>query len=333
MSRITRYLVLLCILALIVSLAATACQREQGTPPPSADWARHELPELRPLGLAPGQKLRAVATTNIVGDVVRNVAGDAIALTVLLRVGQDPHSYQPVPSDLTAVSDAQVVFASGFGLEEFLADMLENVGGERYLIYVSAGIEPHMGHGHADEEHADDEHQAVDPHVWFDVRHVMTWAENIAQALSALDPENATQYAANAAAYQAELAKLDQWIMDQIAQIPEANRRLVTNHEAFGYYAERYGLEQVGAIYPVSPSAEPSAQDIARLETSIRELGVKAVFAESTVNPRLAQRVAQDTGLQIVPLYSGSLGEPGTGAESYIEMMRYNTNAIVAALR
>jgi ABC-type Zn uptake system ZnuABC Zn-binding protein ZnuA len=162
---------------------------------------------------------------------------------------------------------------------------------------------------------------------------VIHWAETIEQTLSALDPANAEAYRANAAADVEELEDLDAWVVEQVATIPQANRKLVTNHPAFGYLADRYGLEQVGAVYPVSPSAEPSAQDIAALQDAILEYGVPAVFTESTVNPKLAQQVAQDTGVELVALYSGSLGGPGSGAESYIALIRYDVKAIVDALR
>jgi ABC-type Zn uptake system ZnuABC Zn-binding protein ZnuA len=130
-----------------------------------------------------------------------------------------------------------------------------------------------------------------------------------------------------------ELEELDAWVQEQVTQIPEANRKLVTDHPSFGYYAQRYGLEQLGAVFPLSPSSEPSAQDIAALEDAILEHGVPAVFSESTVNPRLIRQVAEDTGVKLVPLYTGSLGEPGSGAETYVLLIRYDTEAIVDALR
>jgi ABC-type Zn uptake system ZnuABC Zn-binding protein ZnuA len=148
-----------------------------------------------------------------------------------------------------------------------------------------------------------------------------------------LDPTNAAAYGVNADTYTRELEALDAWVVQQIATVPENNRKLVTNHPAFGYFASRYGLKQVGTVYPVSPAAEPSAQDIAALQDAIRGHGVPAVFAESTVNPKLAQQVAEDTGVKLVPLYSGSLGGPGSGAASYLELMRYDVTAIVEALQ
>jgi ABC-type Zn uptake system ZnuABC Zn-binding protein ZnuA len=148
-----------------------------------------------------------------------------------------------------------------------------------------------------------------------------------------LDPPNAKAYAEHARDYVHELEELDAWILEQVSEIPEANRKLVTNHPAFGYLAERYGLEQVGAVYPVNPSSEPSAQDIAALQDTIRAYGVPAVFTESTVNPSLAKQVARDTGVELVPLYSGSLSAPGAGAETYLLLMRYDVSAIVSALK
>jgi ABC-type Zn uptake system ZnuABC Zn-binding protein ZnuA len=302
-----------------------------------------DMAELEAVSLSTGEKLKVVATTNIVGDVVRNVGGDQIDLTVLMAVGVDPHTYVPTPADIVAIHDAHVVFANGAGLEANLEKMLENAGGEAVHIHVSHGLdflplpggqkqEEAAAHGEAEGEHGHD-HGDMDPHVWFSVPNVIHWVEKIGHALCALDPANAEAYEENAHEYIHELEELDAWIQGQIAQIPEANRKLVTNHPAFGYFAGRYGLEQVGAIYPVNPSSEPSARDIAALEDAIREYGVPAVFAESTVNPSLAEQVARDTGVKLVPLYSGSLSAPGGGAETYTLLMRYDVNAIVEALK
>lgn len=305
-----------------------------------------EVAEIEAVSLGTGEKLKVVATTNIVGDVVRNVGGEQIDLTVLMGIGVDPHTYVPTPADTAAIHDAHVVFANGAGLEANLEEMLENAGGEAAHVHVSHGLEfraPPEGHSHEHEgeqaAHSETEgedghdHGDVDPHVWFSVPNVIHWVENIELALSGLDPANAEVYEKNAHEYIHELEELDAWIQERVAQIPEANRKLVTNHPAFGYFADRYGLEQAGAIYPVSPSSEPSAQDIAALEDAIRKYGVPAVFAESTVNRSLAEQVARDTGVKLVPLYTGSLSAPGDGAETYILLMRYDVNAIVEALK
>jgi ABC-type Zn uptake system ZnuABC Zn-binding protein ZnuA len=296
----------------------------------------HEMADLEPIALGEGEKLKVVATTNVVGDVVLNVGGDRIDLVVLMEIGVDPHTYVPTPADTVAIHDAHVVFANGAGLEADLEEIFENAGGEAHRVYLSEDLElrpsPGQHEGEGEEEGGHD-HGEVDPHVWFSVPNVIHWLETIEQTLSALDPAHAEVYEGNARAYTRKLEELDAWIEGQVALIREENRKLVTNHTTFGYFADRYGLEQIGALYPVNPSSEPSAQDIVVLQDAIREFGVPAVFAESTVNPKLAEQVARDTGVQLVPLYTGSLGGPGSGAETYIELMRYDVNAIVEALQ
>ncbi|MBN1661196.1 MAG: zinc ABC transporter substrate-binding protein [Anaerolineae bacterium] len=288
---------------------------------------------LKPAALAAGERLSVVATTNIVGDVVSRVGGGRIDLLTLMEPGVDPHSYVPTPSDSAAIHDGHVVFANGAGLEVSLERTLSAAGGDAIVIHLSEGLDLLPAAGEHEEEEGDHDHGDLDPHVWFSIPNVITWAGTVEQVLSTLDPANAEHYQASAEAYRQELQALDEWVFDQVALIPEENRKLVTNHPAFGYLAQRYGLEQVGALYPVNPAAEPSARDIADIEDTIRAFDVPAVFTESTVNPRLAQQVADDTGVRLVSLYTGSLGEPGSGVESYVEMMRYDVNAIVEALR
>jgi manganese/iron transport system substrate-binding protein len=350
------------------------------------------------------QKLRVLATTTIVGDVVSNIAGDAVELSVLLPVGADPHAFTPTPQDVAKVSQADVVFANGAGLEEFLAALLESAGAAEKVVAVSEGIALLPGHAHshgAEGEHSHEgehthegeqahegehthegeqahegehthegeqahegehthegeqahegkhthegeqahegehthehEHAAGDPHTWFDPNLVMVWVENIAKTLSEKDPQNAATYQKNAADYTAQLRELDQWIRQQVETIPPENRQLVTDHKAFGYFAERYGFTQVGAVLPgFSTLAEPSAQELAALEDAIRQQGVKAIFVGTTINPNLAQRVADDTGVKLVYLYTGSLSEKDGPASTYLDFMRYNVNAIVEALK
>lgn len=329
-STRSKQLLLLSLGLLALLLLACAC----GSTPTATEQAQtNAVSELEPISLDAGEKLQVVATTNIVGDVVKQVGGQHIDLTILMGIGVDPHSYVPTPADTAAIHDAHVVFANGVGLETNLEEMLASSGGDATLIYLSHGLEHRLAGGAAEEDEHGDDKEGLDPHTWFDVKNVIHWVGTIKQALSSLDPANAEAYRANAEAYTKELEALDAWVVKQVATIPESNRKLVTNHPAFGYLASRYGLEQVGAVYPISPSSEPSAQDIATLQDSIRAYGVPAVFTESTVNPKLAQQVARDTGVRLVALYSGSLGEPGSGAESYIDLIRFDVKAIVDALR
>jgi ABC-type Zn uptake system ZnuABC Zn-binding protein ZnuA len=179
-----------------------------------------------------------------------------------------------------------------------------------------------------------DEHGDADPHVWFDPQRVLVWVDNIERALSEADPGRRDLFAANAAAYREQLRDLDAWVAQQVAQVPPERRKLVTDHDVLGYFAERYGFEQVGTVIPgLSTLAEPSAQEMAELEQTVQRLGVPAVFVGSTVSPALADRLAQDTGVKVVHLYTGSLSEPGGPADSYLALMRYDVTAIVGALR
>lgn len=271
--------------------------------------------------------LPVVATTSIIADVARQVGGSRVTIRVLLPIGADPHAYEPRPQDLAALTDAELVLVNGFNLEETLQPLLTNA---KTVITVSDGITAlPFESGHTGEN----EH-SLDPHVWQDPNNVIVWARNIAAAFAQADPAHAAEYQANAEAYIAELTSLDAWIVEQVAQIPPANRKLVTEHATFGYFAARYGFEQIGAVVPsVSTGASPSAQELAALEDVIRTSGVKAVFVGSTVSPDLSRRVADDTGIQLVTLFTGSLSEAGGGAGTYLDMIRYNVNAIVAALR
>lgn len=288
---------------------------------------------------APSQtdgKLKLVASTTIVADVVRQVAGEGAELVVLIPTGTDPHTFEPRPQDIAALSEAQVVFINGLELEEALKPALEaNVSG--LLVAVSNGIEvlSFSGEGdHAGEAEAGDGHATGDPHTWMDPNNVIIWVQNIAAALAQADPQNGDVYRRNAGAYTAELQALDGWIREQVAQIPEGQRKLISDHATFGYFAAEYGFEQVGLVIPgFSTNAAPSAQELASLETAIREQGAKAIFAGTTVNPTLSQQVAADTGVQVVFVYTGSLSEPGGEAGSYLNFMRYNVTAVANALR
>lgn len=321
--------------ALVVALAGACGPVIQETPDHSvAEPATSEAEPLEPASLESWEKLKVVATTNIIGDVVGVVGGDQIELTTLMSAGMDPHTYIPNPAHIAAVHDAHVVFVNGLGLEEGLENMLGSAGGDAIQVQLSSALAPREAASkRTEQQEAEHEHEGDDPHVWFDVQNVIQWVETIERTFSTLDPAREDIFQANAEGYIQALEALDAWVIEQISTIPEANRKLVTNHPSFGYLADRYGLEQLGAVYPISPSSEPSAQDIAALEDAIIEYGVPAVFAESTVNPKLAQQVAKDTGVKLVPLYSGSLGQPGSGAESYILLIRYDISAIVDALQ
>jgi ABC-type Zn uptake system ZnuABC Zn-binding protein ZnuA len=249
-----------------------------------------------------------------------------------MPTGVDPHSFEPVPRDVAALADADLVFINGLDVEIFIDELMANAGGDAQVLSVSEGIKPlvlgSQGNGAGPAEARE-----FDPHVWADPLNVVIWTQNIAMALIDADPTNADVYRSNAESFERELVGLDQWVQDQIALIPEAQRLLVTDHDAFGYFANRYGFTLAGTVIPgFSTLAEPSAQELAALEDSIAALEVKAIFVGNTVNPSLVNRVVQDTGTQLVYVYTGSLSDPGGPAASYPAYIRYNVTAIVEAL-
>jgi ABC-type Zn uptake system ZnuABC Zn-binding protein ZnuA len=258
-----------------------------------------------------------VAETSYLADIAQNVAGDRLAVTSLLPVGTDPHSFDPTPRDAAKVAKARAVIINSPGFEPPVDDLIAGVGSEDLLVIdASAGLPG----------------GDLDPHFWLDPTEVVTYVDNIRAGLSAVDPKGADEYAANAAAYQERLRELDSWISERVATIPVEERLLVTNHESFGRFAERYGFRVVGTVFP-SPDSEgaPSARDVGALIEDIRSTGAPAIFLETGSNPDLARQVARETGVKVVTdLYTHSLGE---GAPTYIEMMRRNVDILVGALR
>jgi len=282
---------------------------------------------------SPGEKLKVVATTTIIGDVVKQIAGDRIELNVLLPVGASPHSFESTPRDVATLSKADIIFINGLHLEQFLENIIESAGVRERLVSVSQQIKARQLQKKKDQEAKDQAVSRPDPHVWTSPVNVLSWVEVIKETLAQKDSQNRNYYEERAAVYKTQLDSLDQWIQAMIDSIPGENRKLVTDHLMFGYFCERYGLKQVGAIIPsFSTLAEPSARDFARLEDTIRKTKVKAVFVGKTINPNLAEQITRDTGIGLHKIYTGSLGEPGSGAETYIQYMKYNVNQITAAL-
>jgi len=286
-----------------------------------------------PVAQSVGRKpaLKVIAAETFLADIAQNVAGDRVKIESLMPIGVDPHGFEPTPTDVAKIAESDVLIINGAGFEEFMAKLLENAGGQRAVLEASAGLtsrQPHEG------EIVDPDH-AGDPHFWLDPNNVITYVENIRDGLSAADPEGAAIYEANATAYIAKLKELDRWITDRVKEVPEARRLLVTNHESFGYFADRYGFQIIGTVMPsVSTGSSPSAQQLAALIDRIKATGAKAIFLETGTNPQLADQVAQETGSKVVTnLYSHSITEPNGPAPMYIEMMKSNTNALVDALK
>jgi len=266
-----------------------------------------------------------LASATFLADITRHIAGGQLMVESLLPIGADPHAFEPTPQDAAKISESKLIIINGAEYEHFLEPLLENAGGEHTVIDASAGITPRTD---PKNEHS------IDPHMWLDPNNVILYAENIREALTHFEPQGAAVYKSNADAYISELKNLDTWIVEQVDQIPAGKRLLVTNHEAFGYFAERYGFEVVGTVIEsFSSVASPSAQQLAELTDQIKSSGAPAIFLDEVENPALAQQIADETGVRVVTdLHLESL-TAGAPAATYIDMMKYNVTQIVNALK
>ena len=262
-------------------------------------------------------KPSVVATTTQVGDLVRNVAGDRARVHVMLRAGVDPHEYEPRPSDAREIAEAELVVRSGREVDEWLGDLLDEAGERAARVDLSDAVET----------------QGDDPHWWQDPRNAVRAVEAIRSALAEADPGNAAAYSSAAAAYTRRLNALDARIERCTGRIPAGRRKLVTTHDALGYYARRYGFEVVGALIPsLSTQAQPSAGEIDALVRQIRREKVRAIFPESGLNPKLERAVSREADATVGgELYADTLGRSGSEA-TYIGAMEANTDTIVAGL-
>lgn len=279
----------------------------------------------KPASNSPEADSAILTSTTFLADITRHIAGDRVTVESLLPIGADPHSYQPTPQDTAKIADSKLLIINGAEYEHFLETLLENAGGGRDVVEASAGISPRTDTG---SEHG------VDPHMWLDPNNVIVYVENIRKGLTQYDPEGASTYQSNADAYIAELKNLDSWIVEQVSQIPPEKRLLVTNHDAFGYFAERYGFTIAGTVLEsFSSIASPSAGQIAGLIDQIKLTGAPAILLDATENESLAKQIADETGVRVVTdLHLGSLTD-GPPAGTYIDMMKYNVTQIIEALK
>lgn len=259
--------------------------------------------------------LRAVATTTHAADFLRAVGGDRVKVRGLLSPTSDPHDYEPRPSDARAVSGASLVVRSGGELDEWLDDVVANAGGDAEVLTLIDHVE-RLGD---------------DPHWWQDPRNVVIAAEAIGEALAQADPDGADEYRANARAYAARVSRLDGEIARCMAGVPARQRKLVTTHDALGYFARRYDVEVIGAVIPaLSSQAQPSAGDTDRLVRQIRSEGVETIFPESALNPALEEAIAREAGAEVgKPLWADALGPEGSSGATYLDAMAANADALV----
>jgi ABC-type Zn uptake system ZnuABC Zn-binding protein ZnuA len=259
--------------------------------------------------------LRAVATTTHAADFVRVVGGDRVEVRGLLSPTSDPHDYEPRPSDARAVSEAELVVRSGGELDEWLRDVVANAGGDAEVLTLIDHVE-RLGD---------------DPHWWQDPRNVVVAADAIGEALAQADPDGGLEYRAKARAYGARVRRLDAEIARCMAGVPARQRKLVTTHDALGYFALRYDVEVIGAVIPaLSSQAQPSAGDTDRLVRQIRSEDVETIFPESALNPELEEAIAREAGAEVgEPLWADALGPEGSSGATYLEAMAANADALV----
>ena len=275
---------------------------------------------------------KVIAVESFLADIAQNVAGDRLVVETLMPRGLDPHSFEPTPKDVAKISDSDILIINGAGFEEWLEDILENLPADQIFIEASAGLQSRtIEEGHSEDDGHDHE---IDPHFWLDPNLVITYVENIRDGFIKLDPNGEEIYTANAADYIEELKELDQYIETKVSEIPAERRLIVTNHESFGYFADRYGFEVVGTIiHSVSSGSTPSAQQMAELVDQMRETGATAIFMETGSNAELAEQLSQETGIKVVyDLYTHSVSAADGNAPSYIDLMKYNVDQMVRAL-
>jgi ABC-type Zn uptake system ZnuABC Zn-binding protein ZnuA len=270
------------------------------------------------IGLVEEDGIKVLAVESFLADIAQNVAGDRLEVAVLIPPGADPHTFQPTPQDVTRIANSQVLIINGAGLEDWLQEVLDNAGGERLVIEASQGL-------------SESSSRPDDPHFWLDPNHVVHYVEEIRAGFTRVDPAGESVYSQNASGYTKRLQELHAWIVDQVEQIPPDKRLLVTNHESFGYFADRYGFRIVGTIVPsVSTGSSPSAQQLVTLIDGINTARIPAIFLESGTNPKLAEQVARETDVKVIEdLLTHSVLPPG----GYIDLMKYNTLAIVEGLK
>jgi zinc/manganese transport system substrate-binding protein len=367
---LSRYFSFLLVAVLAISIAACGDDNDNGstavTPAPEPAAQSQATPESEL-----SNPLMVVATTAQIGALVHEIAGDHVVLHVLMGAGVDPHDYEMTPGDLRTVGEADLILKNGIGLDDFLDSNIDAAGGNAEIVTVTEGIRLIEGghdhghdedddhghtddddHGHSDEDddhghdededddhgHTDDDdhgHGEYDPHVWHNPANAKVMVDNIVDALSHADGSRADLFQANGEAYKTVLDDTNAEIRALIDEIPEENRKLVSTHDAFGYFVHAYGIGFIGAVIPgVSTDAEPSARDIAALSDLIERENVRAIFTEQTVDPRIAEQLARDTGVEIVyGLHSDSLGEPGSGEDTIHGMLLANATKISEALK
>ncbi len=346
-----RKLPLSAITALTLALGLIGCG---GNEQVNSNSGTEENSAVNTSSTATGERPLVVATTSIICDLTKQVAAQTVDLKCLVDPGQDPHTYQPKPDDRKAIEQANLVLYGGYDFEPGIIKLVEASSNQapKVAVHEVAVPKPIIGekhdHGHSghegekhdghdhdhDKEEKHSEEKAPDPHVWHNPQNGVQMVEAIRSNLEKVAPDNAQLYAANAQKVTGEIKEIDSWIKQNVATIPENQRKLVTTHDALSYYTQAYNIDYEGAIEGLSTEVEPTASRIAELSKEIKQENVPTIFAESTHSPKLIERVAQEANVKVSEekLYADNLGEQGTDADSYQKMLVANTKAIVDGL-
>jgi zinc/manganese transport system substrate-binding protein len=288
-----------------------------------------------PVSAQAQEKIKTVASFSILADFVKNVGGERVVVTSLVGPSADAHVFSPTPQDAQRLAAADLVFINGLGFEGWIERLLKSSATKADVIVATKGIAPlkkaakDKGHDHDHDGH---DHASGDPHAWQSVANAKIYVANIRDALIAKDPAGRAYYEANAGAYLARLAALETEVKEAVASLPPERRRIITSHDAFGYFAAAYGLAFI-APQGVSTETEASARDVARIVAQIRREKIPAVFLENISDPRLLRRISEETGTKIGgALYSDALTDEKGDAPTYIDMVRHNIRTLGAAL-
>ena len=273
-------------------------------------------------------KLLILTSTSIIADIVKQIGGEFVTVSSLIPIGADPHDFSPQPKEAAAISEVDIIFLNGAGLDDNLLPVIENAGGTDKVVEVSRGIDILVTEDRVLGT------SFPDPHTWMDPNNILIWLENITASLAGIDPGHSDKYHENSLKYSQDITELDIWVRHQIEIIPADERLIVSDHNVFGYFNSTYGFTQVGTITGSSSTeASPSAQDIAKLEDLIKQHDIPAIFISETSSTTLVDQIAFDTGIKVVQIYHGSLTTKEGPVPSYLKFIRYNVTAIVEALK
>lgn len=275
------------------------------------------------LSIVNAAKPVVVTSASIFHDMIKNIGGDLVESYSIVNIGGDPHTYEATPKDAKLIARADLVLINGLTFEGWINEVIENSGSKARVIRITEGIKVIESSAHQN---------AVDPHAWMDVSNGLIYILNIKNALTALAPQHAAAFERNYKAYKAQLEILHDYIIHKVKTIPESQRVLITSHDAFSYFGNRYGIE-IQALMGVSTEADAQTSDIERVRQIVIEKKVPAIFVESTINPKLLQQIAQDLNIIIGgSLYADSIGEEGTDGNSYLGMLKHNIDVIAGGL-